>query len=162
MGRAWVLCVPPTPAGPGPGPPFLCGVAPGQQRCSGQGGEVGLLARVGFLGVSLFSKHFSVLFAVCGTLGEMCRRGEVTPRGPRCPLCPPGSVVCCGEGQEAMGQGMAGPALSHGPRGSWSGCLCLVPGQSFDPPTSSCPPHRSRLCPPGSADRGPVRACASL
>lgn len=133
MGRAWVLCVPPTPAGPGPGPPFLCGVALGQQGCSGQGGEVELLSGVGFLGVSLFSKHFSVLFAVCGTLGEMRWRGDVTPRGSPLPTVPPGSVACRGEGQEAMGQGTAGPALGHGPRGSWSGWLCLVPGQSFDP-----------------------------
>lgn len=133
MGRAWVLHVPPTPAGPGPGPPFLCGVAPGPQGCSGQGGEVGLLSGVGFLGVSLFSKHLSVLFAVCGTLGEMRWRGDRALRGPCCPPCPRGSVARCSEGQEAMGQGMAGPALSRGPRRSCAGCLCLLPGRSFDP-----------------------------
>lgn len=49
------------------------------------------------------------------------------------PTVAPGSLACRSEGQEAMGQGMAGPALSHGPRGSWSGWLCLVPGQSLDP-----------------------------
>lgn len=117
MGRAWVLCVPPTPAGPGPGPPFLCGVALGQQRCSGQGGEVGLLSRVGFLGFSLFSKHFSVLFAVCGTLGEMCWRGDVTPRGPCCPPCPPRQCHLLQRGAGGDGAGHGGSCPQPQPTG---------------------------------------------
>lgn len=157
MGRAWVLCVPPTPAGPGPGPPFLCGVALGQRRCSGQGGEVGLLSRVGFLGFSLFSKHFSVLFAVCGTLGEMCWRGDVTPRGPCCPPCPPRAASpAAARGRRRWGRAWRDlpSATAHRAPGLGGSAWCQARAWT---PTSSCPPCCPRLYPPGSADRGRVR-----
>lgn len=135
MGRAWVLRVPPTPAGPGPGPPFLCGVAPGQQGCRGQGGEVGLLSGVGFLGVSLFSKHFSVLFAACSTLGKTHQRGDVTPHGSRCPPCP---GQCCvpqrGAGGSGAGHGRTCPRPRPPRLLVWAALPCTRPGVGPPPP----------------------------
>lgn len=161
MGRAWVLHVPPTPAGPGPGPPFLCGVSPGPQGCSGQGAEVGLLPRVGFLGVSLFSKHLSVLFAVCGTLGEMRWRGDRAPRGPCCPPCPRAASRAAARGRRRWGRAWRDlpSAAAHGAP-ALGASACRQAGALT--PTSSCPPCCPRLCPPGSADRGPVCVCVCV
>lgn len=158
MGRAWVLRVPPTPAGPGPGPPFLCGVAPGQQGCRGQGGEVGLLSGVGFLGVSLFSKHFSVLFAACSTLGEVHRRGDVTPHRSRCPPCP-GAVLRAAVGRgRHRGRAWQDLPSATAPTAPGLGSSALHQAGRWTP-TSSCLPRHLCLCPLGSADRGPVCVC---
>lgn len=159
MGRAWVLRVPPAPAGPGPGPPFLCGVAPGQQGCRGQGGEVGFLSGVGFLGVSLFSKHFSVLFAAC----KIHQRGDVTPHGCRCPPCPGAMLRAAVRGGRQRGRARQDLPSATTPTAPGLGSSALHQAGCWTP-TCSCLPHHLCLCPLGSADRGPVcvRVCVSL